>query len=185
MNSKSIYEYILNIENDNNKLKDHNRGLFDKYKKVTQDIEDLSKVSIIGNFNKQIKEKNILIDKLEKDIRKNKNSKDDVDKEEFNKEKEAFEKDRDVFNKEKEAFNKEKEAFEKERDAFEKERDTINKDEVNKEQKQEKIKKEYKVIKYKNNKYLLDDNNNIFNNDDKELLNIIGTFINNKIKLNK
>ena len=73
MNSNNIYQYILNLEIENTKLKNDNNILKNKNDELINELTDFKKVSIMVNFNKQLKEKENQVNFLENQVRNLKN----------------------------------------------------------------------------------------------------------------
>ena len=82
MNSKNIFDYISHLENENIELKNNNFKLTNQVNDIIEELNNLKKVSIMLNFNKQLKEKENTILSLEnqlRNIRKKNNNKTDND----------------------------------------------------------------------------------------------------------
>ena len=74
MNSKIIFDYILYLENENNDFKNKNDQLIASLNDLNEELNSLKKVSLMLNFNKQLKEKDTIITNLENEIRNIKNN---------------------------------------------------------------------------------------------------------------
>jgi hypothetical protein len=75
MNSKIIFDYILKLENENNDFKNKNEQLNITLNDLNDELNSLKKVSLMLNFNKQLKEKENTIANLENEIRNIKSKK--------------------------------------------------------------------------------------------------------------
>jgi hypothetical protein len=145
MNSKIIFDYILYLENENNDFKNKNDQLIASLNDLNEELNSLKKVSLMLNFNKQLKEKNTIITNLENEIR---NIKNNLDK------KIEIKSEVDI-----------------------KTNIVVNED------KKKKKPKNCEIIKYKLTEYLLNnDTNEIFELNDKKLLESIGILKNGKVK---
>jgi len=74
MNSKIIFDYISYLENENNDFKNKNDNLIASLNDLNDELNSLKKVSLMLNFNKQLKEKDTIITNLENEIRNIKNN---------------------------------------------------------------------------------------------------------------
>lgn len=70
---ENIIEFLKNIESENKNLKNKVIELELSNKNLNDDLNNLSKFSLISNFDKQLKEKNNIIISLEQQINKNNN----------------------------------------------------------------------------------------------------------------
>ena len=146
MNSKIIFDYISYLENENNDFKNKNDNLIANLNDLNDELNSLKKVSLILNFNKQLKEKDTIITNLENEIRNIKN---------------------DLYKK-----------IETKSEA-----DIKTKSEPVNEDKKKKKPKNCEIIKYKLTEYLLNnETNEIFELNDKKLLESIGILKNGKVK---
>lgn len=68
MNLDTIYDYYKNIENENKLYLAKINDLTNKLSQLQTDINDLSKVSMISNMDKQLKDKLNNIELLEKQV---------------------------------------------------------------------------------------------------------------------
>ena len=75
MDSKIIFGYILNLENENIDLKNKNEQLIITLNDLNDEYNSLKKVSLMLKFNKQLKEKDNTITQLENQIRNIKSKK--------------------------------------------------------------------------------------------------------------
>ncbi len=69
MDSKNIFDYILKLEVDNKELLNNKINLMKTVDDLREELDNLKKVSIMINFNKQLKEKENIISTLENEIR--------------------------------------------------------------------------------------------------------------------
>jgi hypothetical protein len=154
MNSKIIFDYISYLENENNDFKNKNDNLIANLNDLNDELNSLKKVSLILNFNKQLKEKDTIITNLENEIRNIKN---------------------DLYKK----IETKSEADIKTKS----EADIKTKSEAANEDKKKKKPKNCEIIKYKLTEYLLNnETNEIFELNDKKLLESIGILKNGKVK---
>ena len=176
MNSNNINNYILDLENENNNLKKNNDELNYKNNEYKEELENLIKVSIITNLNKQLKEKQDLIIILNNEIRLLKiKLKNNIVPDHNN-----------VTNLD---TNMVPDNHLDTNIVPDHNLDTTiipDPNTVLNHTKKSKTKRECQIIKYKNKEYLLDIKTNlVFDIDDKKLSNNVGSLINGKIKLNK
>jgi len=161
MNSKIIFDYILYLENENNDFKNKNDQLIASLNDLNEELNSLKKVSLMLNFNKQLKEKDTIITNLENEIR---NIKNNLDK------KIEMKSEVDIKTKSEVDIKTKSEA-------------DIKTNIVVNEDKKKKKPKNCEIIKYKLTEYLLNnDTNEIFELNDKKLLESIGILKNGKVK---
>jgi hypothetical protein len=202
MDSKNIFDYILKLENYNEELKINNIQLKNIVNDLNEELNNFKKVSIMINFNKQLKEKENTIIILENEIKNIKKKNNFTYKlQESNNhiietDKHMIETDKHMIETDKHMIETDKQT-EKITELFVK--DTSSKKTKNKKQvitnvdetqllENKKNKKQIncEIIKYKSNEYLLNnDSNEIFNIDDKKLFNSIGILTNGKVKFYK
>jgi len=188
MDSKNIFDYILKLENYNEELKINNIQLKNIVNDLNEELNNFKKVSIMINFNKQLKEKENTIIILENEIKNIKKKNNFTYK--------LQESNNHIIETDKHMIETDKQT-EKITELFVK--DTSSKKTKNKKQvitnvdetqllENKKNKKQIncEIIKYKSNEYLLNnDSNEIFNIDDKKLFNSIGILTNGKVKFYK
>jgi len=161
MNSKIIFDYILYLENENNDFKNKNDQLIASLNDLNEELNSLKKVSLMLNFNKQLKEKDTIITNLENEIR---NIKNNLDK------KIEMKSEVDIKTKSEVDIKTKSEA-------------DIKTNIVVNEDKKKKKPKNCEIIKYKLTEYLLNnETNEIFELNDKKLLESIGILKNGKVK---
>jgi hypothetical protein len=154
MNSKIIFDYISYLENENNDFKNKNDNLIASLNDLNDELNSLKKVSLMLNFNKQLKEKDTIITNLENEIRNIKNN-----------------------------LNKKIEIKSEADIKTKSEADIKTKSEPVNEDKKKKKPKNCEIIKYKLTEYLLNnETNEIFELNDKKLLESIGILKNGKVK---
>jgi hypothetical protein len=162
MNSKIIFDYISYLENENNDFKNKNDNLIANLNDLNDELNSLKKVSLMLNFNKQLKEKDTIITNLENEIRNIKNN--------LNK-KIEIKSEADIKTKSEADIKTKSEA------------DIKTKSEPVNEDKKKKKPKNCEIIKYKLTEYLLNnETNEIFELNDKKLLESIGILKNGKVK---
>jgi hypothetical protein len=197
INSELIFNYIKNLENEILKLKEQILMKDNVINTNISEIENLSKVSIITNLNKQIKEKNINIEilertnenllklnrELESDNKLN-NSYKNIIKE--------LENENSKKNKDIEYLENKLKVCENRIFCLEEEISSSNLLKLKEENDKliEKIKsleneEEYETIIYKNIEYIIDDEQNVYTIKDNKPDKIVGKLKNNKVKLNK
>jgi hypothetical protein len=69
MDSNNIYQYILNLEIENTKLKNDYNILKNNNNELINELADFKKVSIMVNINKQLKEKENQVTFLQNQVR--------------------------------------------------------------------------------------------------------------------
>jgi len=201
MNSKIIFDYILYLENENNDFKNKNDQLIASLNDLNEELNSLKKVSLMLNFNKQLKEKNTIITNLENEIRNIKNNldkkiemksevdiktKSEVDIEIKSEADIEIKSEADIKTKSEVDIKTKSEADIKtksEVDIKTKSEADIKTNIVVNEDKKKKKPKNCEIIKYKLTEYLLNnDTNEIFELNDKKLLESIGILKNGKVK---
>jgi hypothetical protein len=193
MNSKIIFDYILYLENENNDFKNKNDQLIASLNDLNEELNSLKKVSLMLNFNKQLKEKNTIITNLENEIRNIKNNldkkieiKSEADIEIKSEADIEIKSEADIEIKSEVDIKTKSEADIKtksEVDIKTKSEADIKTNIVVNEDKKKKKPKNCEIIKYKLTEYLLNnDTNEIFELNDKKLLESIGILKNGKVK---
>jgi hypothetical protein len=178
MNSKIIFDYISYLENENNDFKNKNDNLIASLNDLNDELNSLKKVSLMLNFNKQLKEKDTIITNLENEIRNIKNN--------LNK-KIEIKSEADIKTKSEADIKTKSEADIKTKSEADiktkSEADIKTKSEAVNEDKKKKKPKNCEIIKYKLTEYLLNnETNEIFELNDTKLLESIGKLKNGKVK---
>ena len=184
---EDIINYIQNLNNENSYLKTQLKNNENINSELQESINNFTKVSIINNLNKQLKDKINQITLLEKQINKLNN----INEELINENKKLINNNKltIILNKEpnEEILNKEpNEELSKITNTHKKNKDkkiikeTL--DDTSNQQIKKKSKKKFQELQYKKIKYLLDTSSNeIYDIINDKPNKIIGTFINKKI----
>jgi hypothetical protein len=203
MNSTFIYNYVLNLENKNNELITENNILIKKIDDFNDELNNFKKVSIMVNFNKQLKDKDNTIMFLENELKNIKLKQKEVDSYNKTNNKNDLINDTSKNNLINDTSKNDLINDTSKNDLINdtSKNDLINDtsknnliNKVNIEEKQNvelkdikiKKKKNRELIKYKNKEYFLNtETNEIYDISDKKLKNILGYLINGKIRFNK